>query len=117
MDKLVNSIKAFPEMLQARPIVVNPDLVVLGGNMRLKACRIAGFKEVPVFVASWADALNKRFMIVDNTQYGAWDMDELGNNWNPTELLEWGLTIPWDDPTEDEPQTAKQCKHCDKMIP
>lgn len=117
MDKLINSLKAFPEMLQARPIVVNPDHVVLGGNMRLKACRLAGIKSVPVYVATWGEAKDQRFIIADNLSHGEWDYDELGNTFDPVQLLEWGLTIPWEDPTEDEPKEQKPCNHCGKMIP
>ena len=117
MEKLKNSIQAFPEMLHARPIVVDPHMRVLGGNMRLKACRLLNIKEVPVYVATWDEAKQRRFIIADNLQHGEWDWDELGNNHDPLELLDWGLTIPWDEEPEDEPKEPKQCKHCEKMIP
>jgi hypothetical protein len=104
--KLVASINEFPEMLDARPIVVNPDHVVLGGNMRLRACIEAGLKEVPVYVASWEEAKQKQFIIKDNVAYGEWDWDELGNTWNPEELAEWGLDV-WQ-PEDDEGQEIKE---------
>lgn len=96
--KLVASIKEFPEMLDARPIVVNPDNVVLGGNMRLRACIEAGLKEVPVYVASWEEAKQKQFVIKDNVAFGEWDWDVLANEWEVDDLKGWGLYVPkWDD--------------------
>ena len=91
--KLVNSIKDIPEMLEARPVVVNPDMVVLGGNMRLKALREAGVKEAPVYIASWDEIKQKRFIITDNVGYGEWDWDILANEWDAEELGIWGLDV------------------------
>lgn len=92
--KLVNSIKEFPEMLKLRPIIVNTDMVVLGGNMRLRACKEAGLKEVWV---SKADELTeqqqKEFIIKDNVGFGEWDWDLLANEWNNIELKDWGLDV------------------------
>lgn len=92
--KLVNSIKEFPEMLEARPVVVNPDMIVLGGNMRLKALKEAGVKEVPVYVASWDEIKQKQFIIKDNVGYGEWDWEMIANEWDTEELEEWGLDLP-----------------------
>ena len=92
-DKLVTSIKEFPEMLEARPIVVNPDMVVLGGNMRLKALKAAGVKEAPVYVATWDEINQKEFIIKDNVGFGEWDWDILANEWDAEELGEWGLEV------------------------
>lgn len=101
LEKLVKSLREFPEMLEARPIVVNPDYVVLGGNMRLKAAVQAGLKEVPVYVASWDEAKNKEFIIKDNLAFGEWDWDMLANEWEPDELNDWGLEVPMlEDETE-----------------
>ena len=91
--KLVQSIKEFPEMLIPRPIVVNPLNVVLGGNMRLKACIEAGLKEVPVYKATWEELKQNQFLIKDNVSYGDWDWDVLANNWQNTELQDWGLNV------------------------
>ena len=91
LDKLVKSLREFPEMLEARPIVVDPDFVVLGGNMRLKAAQLAGLTEVPVYVASWEEAKHKEFIIKDNLAFGEWDWDMLANKWDAEELNEWGL--------------------------
>ena len=97
LEKLVKSLREFPEMLEARPIVVDPDLVVLGGNMRLKAAQEAGLKEVPVYVASWEEAKHKEFIIKDNLAFGEWDWDMLANEWDAEELGDWGLEIPFED--------------------
>jgi len=93
--KLVASIKEFPQMLSLRPIVVNDDMIVLGGNMRLKACKEAGLKEIPVIKASdLNEEQQKAFIIKDNVGYGEWDWDMLANEWDAEELVEWGLDIP-----------------------
>lgn len=93
--KLVNSILEFPKMLEIRPIVVNDDMIVLGGNMRLKACKEAGLKEVPIIMASdLTEDEQKQFIIKDNVSGGEWDWDMLANEWNVEELDAWGLDIP-----------------------
>ena len=101
-QKLVTSIKEFPEMLEARPIVVNPENIVLGGNMRLKACKAAGLKEAPVYVASWEESKANEFIVKDNVGFGEWDWDILANEWDATQLEEWGLDVwqPEEEPTE-----------------
>lgn len=93
-SKLVNSIKELPQMLQLRPIVVNDDMIVLGGNMRLKACIEAGLKEVPVIKASDLTPDEQRqFIIKDNVGFGEWDWDMLANEWDAAELADWGLDV------------------------
>jgi hypothetical protein len=93
--QLVQSINDFPEMLKLRPIIVNKDMVVLGGNMRLKACKETGLKEVPIIIASeLTEEQQREFTIKDNVGYGEWDWDELANNWDILDLKEWGLDIP-----------------------
>ncbi len=93
--KLVESIKGFPEMLSLRPIVVNDDMVVLGGNMRLKACKEAGLKEVPIIKASeLSEEQQKEFIIKDNVGFGDWDWDNLSNEWDVEQLQDWGLDVP-----------------------
>jgi len=96
----VTSIKEFPEMLEARPIVVNPDMIVLGGNMRLKAAKAAGLTEAPVYVATWEESKAKEFIVKDNVGFGEWDWDILANEWDAAELDEWGLDV-WQ-PEEEE---------------
>jgi ParB/RepB/Spo0J family partition protein len=61
--KLVQSIKDFPEMLNIRPIVVNKDMIILGGNMRYKACKEAGLKEIPVIVTDLTEEQQREFLI------------------------------------------------------
>jgi DNA modification methylase len=93
--KLVASIKELPQMLQLRPIVVNEDMVVLGGNMRLKACKEAGLKEIPIIKASELNEEQQRaFIIKDNVGFGEWDWDALANEWDAEQLDEWGLDVP-----------------------
>ena len=99
-SKLVKSIKDFPEMLNLRPIVVNDEMIVLGGNMRLKACKEAGLKEVPIIKASnLTEQQQKEFIIKDNVGFGEWDWDSLANEWDAEELTEWGLHV-WQSPVE-----------------
>jgi len=93
--KLVNSIKGFPEMLEIRPIVVNSDMIVLGGNMRLKACKEAGLKEIPViFADDLTEDQQREFIIKDNVGFGEWDWEMIANEWDSDQLEDWGLDIP-----------------------
>lgn len=99
--KLVNSITEFPEMLEIRPIVVNADMMVLGGNMRLRACQEAGLKEVPVIQADTLTAEQQReFIIKDNVGFGDWDWDSIANEWDIDVLDGWGLDLPLDTSSE-----------------
>ena len=92
--KLVQSVKDFPEMLEIRPIVVNADMVVLGGNMRLKACKEAGLKEVPIIVAdNLTEEQQREFLIKDNVSGGEWDWELLANEWDAEQLDDWGLDL------------------------
>lgn len=94
-QKLVKSIQEFPEMLEIRPIVVNADSIVLGGNMRLKACQEAGLKEIPVlFAEHLTEEQQRQFIIKDNIGYGEWDWEMLANEWNTEELKDWGIDVP-----------------------
>jgi DNA modification methylase len=95
--KLVKSIKEFPEMLKLRPIVINDDLIVLGGNMRLKACKDAGLKEVSIIKASELTAEQQReFIVKDNVGFGEWDWNMIANEWDAEQLDDWGLDLPVD---------------------
>jgi hypothetical protein len=92
--KLVKSIKEFPEMLDIRPIVVNSDMTILGGNMRWKACKEAGLKEIPVIIADGlTEAQQKEFLIKDNISGGEWDWSLLVSDWDVELLEDWGLEI------------------------
>lgn len=93
--KLVQSIKDLPQMLAIRPIVVNTDMVVLGGNMRLKACKEAGLKEVPIIIAdNLTEEQQREFLIKDNVSGGEWDWQMLANDWDTEQLNDWGLDVP-----------------------
>ena len=92
--KLCESIKAFPKMLELRPIVVNDDMIVLGGNMRLKALKHLGLTEAPVIKASdLTEEQQRQFIIKDNVGFGEWDWDILANEWDVDELKSWGLDV------------------------
>ena len=100
--KLTQSIKDFPQMLDIRPIVVNDDMIVLGGNMRLKACKEAGLKEVPVIkVNDLTEEQQREFIIKDNVGFGEWDWDLLQAEWDNDLLEDWGLGLDFD-PVDDK---------------
>jgi ParB-like chromosome segregation protein Spo0J len=117
--QLVKSIKEFPEMLKLRPIVVNSEMVVLGGNMRLKACKEAGLKEVWILKADeLTEEQQREFIVKDNVGFGEWDWDVLANEWNNQQLEDWGLDLlPFEDSVEDiiekEEQKQKEQLTCD----
>tara|TARA_R110000803_G_scaffold57599_5_gene115572 strand:+ start:2555 stop:3085 length:531 start_codon:yes stop_codon:yes gene_type:complete len=95
-NKLVESIKNFPEMLRLRPIVVDENNIILGGNMRYKACIEAGLKEVYAIQADdLTEDQKKEFIIKDNVGFGEWDWDILANQFENVELNNWGLDV-WD---------------------
>ncbi len=92
--KLKRSLIEFPEMLKLRPIVVDKDMVVLGGNMRLRALKDAGVKEVEVIIANnLTDDQKREFIIKDNVGFGEWNWETLANEWDSDKLDEWGLVI------------------------
>jgi DNA modification methylase len=100
--KLTQSIKDFPQMLDIRPIVVNDDMIVLGGNMRLKACKEAGLSEVPVIkVDDLTEEQQREFIIKDNVGFGEWDWDLLANEWDTDLLEDWGLELDFN-PEDDD---------------
>ena len=96
--KLVKSINDFPKMMALRPIVVDENFIVQGGNMRLKALQEIGFKDIPdewvKQVKDLSEDEKKQFIIKDNVGFGDWDWDDLANNWDAMQLTEWGLDIP-----------------------
>ena len=93
--KLVQSIKEFPEMLEKRPIVVDENMMILGGNMRFKASQELGLKELYVIIAEgWSDEQKKQFVIKDNSNFGEWDWDILANEWDNKKLIDWGIDLP-----------------------
>ena len=101
--KLVKSIQEFPEMLDIRPIVVNSDMIILGGNMRFKACKEAGLKEIPIIIAdNLTEEQQREFLIKDNTSGGEWDFEMLANEWDVEQLDEWGLDVGGFDVDEED---------------
>jgi ParB-like chromosome segregation protein Spo0J len=101
-EQLKKSIQDFPEMLEKRPLVCFTDtdgkLVVLGGNMRLKASKEVGLKELPVILADdWTEEQKAEFLIKDNVGFGEWDWDELANDWDAEKLEDWGLDVEYSD--------------------
>lgn len=104
--KLVKSIQDFPEMLKLRPIVVDEDMMVLGGNMRLKASKDAGLKEVWIEVAEGlSEEKKKEFIVKDNVGFGEWEWDMLANEWDSVQLADWGLDV-WQN--EDDIETTDE---------
>jgi ParB-like chromosome segregation protein Spo0J len=116
--QLVKSIQDFPQMLELRPIVIDENNMVLGGNMRLKACLEAGLTDVPVIHANnLTEAQKKEFIIKDNISFGEHDWDSLANEWNIIELDEWGLDIPAFanndiEQLKDNAKSGKTCPNC-----
>jgi DNA modification methylase len=111
-NKLVQSIKDFPQMLELRPIVVNDDMIVLGGNMRLKACKEAGLKEVSIIKASeLTPEQQAEFIVKDNIGFGEWNYDLLLEAYDATELEAWGLDLP------DLPEKELEAEEDDFAIP
>ena len=116
--QLVKSIQDFPQMLELRPIVIDENNMVLGGNMRLKACLEAGLTDVPVIHANnLTEAQKKEFIIKDNISFGEHDFDILANEWNIIELDNWGLDIPAFanndiEEAKDNAKGGKTCPNC-----
>ena len=120
--KLVKSIKEFPEMLSVRPIVIDENNMVLGGNMRLKACIEAGFDDVPVMYSTgWTQKQKEEFIIKDNVGFGEWDLDMIANEWEIEPLKRWGLDLLVDFGSEETKEEEKEeekeeniCEVCGK---
>lgn len=93
-DKLVKSLQDFPEMAKARPLIINHDNVVLGGNMRLKAMQKAGWITVPVIKVDWSEEKQREFVIKDNNNFGEWDWEILASEFGNEQLLDFGLELP-----------------------
>lgn len=102
--KLVKSIQSFGKMLEIRPIVVDENMMILGGNMRFRACKAAGLDEIPVMIVSGlSDSEKNEFVVKDNVGFGEWDFEMLGNQFEHDQLLDWGMDVPtFNDPEPDE---------------
>jgi hypothetical protein len=92
---LCDSIRDNPEYMPARPIIVDEDGVILGGNMRYRACKELKIDPLPAGwvqrVTGWTVEKKRRFIILDNRQFGGDDMDTLANEWDMDELLKAGF--------------------------
>ena len=117
-EKLCQSIKEFPEMLNIRPIVADNDFRILGGNMRFQACKVLGFKKVPVIIVDdFNESQINQFVIKDNVSHGDWDYDSLGNDWDAQSLDDWGLNV-WtnNDIEEIDEKPLNICESCGQKI-
>ena len=119
-DKLVKSIKDDQDLLEAKPIIIDENNVILAGHQRYKACLELGIEDVPVKVmANLSDRKKKKLLVIDNTHNGEFDFDMLANEgWELTDLDDWGVDINFLIPTIDEPKEidnmkkGKVCPHC-----
>lgn len=97
-EKLKQSIQDFPKMMALRPMVVDNDGIVLGGNMRLKALQEIGYKDIPDewvrYAADLTEEEKRRFIVADNLGFGEWDWEAIANEWDVAELESWGLDVP-----------------------
>jgi hypothetical protein len=110
--KLIHSLQDFPEMLYVRPLVVNEEGFILGGNMRYKAARELKYKEIPViYTIGWTEEQQEEFMIKDNSNAGEYDWDELANSWDNSKLKEWDI-IKWEAP-DYKPMLQPESTHKD----
>ena len=115
--KLVQSIKDFPKMLEIRPIVVNDEMVVLGGNMRLKACKEVGLKEIPIIkAADLTEEQQREFIIKDNVGFGEWDWDLIANEWDAEPLDDWGLDVKHFEVEKNDVDLSDQIKDVYEII-
>lgn len=107
--KLVKSLKEFPEMTAVRPIVINTDQMILGGNMRYRAALEAGWTEIPVIEVDWSEDKQREFIVKDNVSGGEWDWDLLANEWEQEKLEDWGLDTKqnWESPEVEEDEAPE----------
>jgi len=118
--KLVKSIKDDQKLLEAKPLIIDENNVILGGNQRYRACLELGIQEVPVIKMAYLTEKEKqKLLVIDNTHYGKWDMDILANeDWQLEDLSEWGVNVDFLVPSNDEPKAidntkkGKVCPNC-----
>tara|TARA_R110000823_G_scaffold259313_2_gene380508 strand:- start:45 stop:488 length:444 start_codon:yes stop_codon:yes gene_type:complete len=114
---LVESIKKAPWMLKIRPIVVDETMTILGGNMRLKACKSAGLFEIPIHIETGLTEAQKReFIIKDNSGFGEWDWDILANEWDVKQLVEWGIDLPVFDLPDQDSENDEDLEDGEKTV-
>lgn len=118
--KLVKSIKDDPKLLEAKPLIIDENNIILGGNQRYRACLELGIQEVPTIkMANLTEKEKQKLLVIDNTHYGKWDMDMLANDdWGLSDLEEWGVNVDFLVPTNEEPKSidnikkGKVCPNC-----
>lgn len=118
--KLVKSIKDDPKLLEAKPLIIDENNIILGGNQRYRACLELGIQDVPVIkMANLTEKEKQKLLVIDNTHYGKWDMDMLANDgWEIGDLDEWGVNVDFLVPTNEEPKSidntkkGKVCPNC-----
>ena len=119
-EKLLKSIKDDPKLLNAKPIIIDENNIILGGHQRYKDCLELGIEDVPVIVmANLSERERKKLLIIDNTHNGEFDFDMLANdNWNVNDLNDWGVNLDFFNPTIEEPKQidntkgGKICPNC-----
>jgi len=113
--KLVKSIQDDPKLLEAKPLIIDENNVILGGNQRYRACLELGIQDVPTIkMSNLTDKEKQKLLVIDNTHYGMWDMDMLANdNWQLEDLEEWGVNVDFLAPTIDEPKKIDNTKKGD----
>lgn len=118
--KLLKSIKDDPKLLEAKPLIIDENNIILGGNQRYRACLELGIQEVPTIkMANLTEKEKQKLLVIDNTHYGKWDMDMLANDgWEIGDLDEWGVNVDFLVPTNEEPKSidntkkGKVCPNC-----
>jgi hypothetical protein len=118
--KLVKSIQESPKLLEAKPLIIDENNLILGGNQRYRACLELGIQDVPVIkMPNLSEREKQKLLVIDNTHYGMWDMDMLANdNWQLEDLSEWGVNVDFLVPSNDEPKSidntkkGKVCPNC-----
>lgn len=119
-DKLVKSIEQDPKLLQAKPIIIDENNVILGGHQRYRACIELGIQDVPIIrIGNLTERERKKLLIIDNTHNGEFDFDMLANdNWDVNDLDDWGVNLDFFNPTIEEPKQidntkgGKICPNC-----
>jgi len=113
-NELKRDIKAFPEMMKVKPLILDPDGLILGGNQRYRACIALGWKEIPTETVSWSEIQKQQFIIQDNTHAGEWDWDILGNRYEADKLIEWGVNVPYLDECGEIEEEVKFSEYLDE---
>ncbi len=115
-NRLKKSIEDFPDMLYKRPLIIDEDGIVLGGNMRLLALKDLRYKKVPAMRAvGWTEEQKAEFVVKDNVGFGEWDWDELANGWDAEKLNDWGLDVPvLEEEDEDVPAEIEFSEYLDE---